>query len=115
MAGHRHDSQGVQPLLSFAPEVAAKAILADKGFTGDKIADLCRARGLIPVVPPKDNARNKPQYFPATLYKARKRVEHFFLKLHRFSRIILRRETTITNYLSMIHIAASIIILNTCS
>jgi hypothetical protein len=44
----------------------------------------CRRRGVIPIIPYRENAKNKPKFFPRLLYKARARVEQTIGKLKRF-------------------------------
>jgi transposase len=55
----------------------------------------------VPVIPYRSNAKNRPQYFPKTLYKARARIEQAVSKLKRFTRIALRREKTARNFASL--------------
>ena len=98
-------------LLDLGPEVKPRAAIGDKGYDSKANRQAARDRGIIPVIPCKSNARNKPNYFPAALYKGRARIEQGVGKLKRFKRIALRCEKTALNFLSFVHLAAGFILI----
>jgi hypothetical protein len=53
---------------------------------------LARSRGIAPVIPHRDNEKDKPAFFAKTLYKARGRIEQGIGLLKRFKRVALRCE-----------------------
>ena len=67
---------------------------------------MCRKRGIVPVIPHKSNAKDRPANFPNILYKARSRIEIAVGKLKRFKRIALRCEKTARNFGSFVAIVA---------
>jgi transposase len=85
--------------------------MGDKGYDSKSNRQSARDRGIIPVIPYKSNAKNKPDYFPKTLYKGRARIEQGVGKLKRFKRIALRCEKTALNFLSFVHLAAGFILI----
>jgi transposase len=66
--------------------------LTDKGYDSRANRAACRQRGIAPVIPYRSNAKDKPKFFPKTLYKARARMEQAKGKLKRFKRVALRCE-----------------------
>lgn len=108
VCGNDHEAAHVDVLIDLL-DCEPRAILMDKGFIGDKIAQKVRDKGAIPVIPPKVNAKVKKNFFPRTLYKARSRVENFFARLKKFRRIEFRFDKKARNFLSFIQFAAGII------
>ncbi len=53
---------------------------------------LARSLGIAPVIPHRDNEKDKPAYFAKTLYRARGRIEQGIGILKRFKRVALRCE-----------------------
>ena len=93
-------------LLDLGPDIKPRAAIGDKGYDSKANRALCRARGIVPVIPQKSNAKNKPKNFPHILYKARSRIEIAVGKLKRFKRIALRCEKTARNFGSFVAIVA---------
>jgi Transposase DDE domain len=52
----------------------------------------CRKLRIIPIIPRRANAKNRPSFFPKVLYKTRARVERAMGKLKRFKRVAMRCE-----------------------
>jgi len=98
-------------LLDLGPDIAPRAVMGDKGYDSRANRAAARARGAVPVIPYKSNARNKPKSFPKTLYKGRARIEQAVGKIKRFKRIALRCEKTQRNFLSFIHISAALVLI----
>jgi transposase len=61
----------------------------DRAYEGDDTREKVMDRGLIPVVPPKQNRKN-PWAYDTVLYKRRNEIERFFLRLKRFRKIFTR-------------------------
>ena len=98
-------------LAGLGPDIDPRAALGDKGYDSKANRELCRKRGIVPVIPYKSNARNRPKYFPKILYKARARIEQAVGKFKRFKRIALRCEKTAKNYGSFVALAGAIILI----
>jgi len=108
--GEKGDAPHFPILLDLGPDIRPRAAMGDKGYDSHANRQAARARGAIPVIPYKSNARNKPEYFPKTLYKGRARIEQGVGRLKRFKRIALRCEKTALNYLSFVHLAAGFLL-----
>lgn len=61
-------------LLDLGPDIAPRAAIGDVGYS-TKANRSWRARGIAPVIPHKDDEKDKPAFFAKTLYKARGRIE----------------------------------------
>jgi hypothetical protein len=64
--------------------------------------------GIAPVIPHKDNEKDKPAFFARPLYKARARIEQGIGILKRFKRVALRCEKTARNFRSIVSFAAGL-------
>jgi transposase len=85
--------------------------MGDKGYDSSANREAARSRGSIPVIPYRQNAKEKPEYFPKVLYKGRARIEQGVGKLKRFKRVALRCEKTALNFLSFVHLAAGFVLI----
>lgn len=95
-------------MLDIGPDIAPRAVIADKGYSSRANRATARARRIAPVIPHKDNEKNKPCFFPKALYKARSRIEQGFGRLKRFKRVALRCEKTAANFRSIVSFAAGL-------
>jgi transposase len=84
--------------------------MTDKGYDSNANRTTCRERGIVPVIPYRDNVKNKPNYFPRVLYKGRARIEQTMGKLKRFKRVALRCEKTATSYSAIVAFACAMIL-----
>ena len=109
--GEKGDAPHFQVLAGLGPDIDPRAALGDKGYDSKANRELCRKRGIVPVIPYKSNARNRPKYFPKILYKARARIEQAVGKLKRFKRIALRCEKTAKNFASFVALASGFILI----
>lgn len=109
--GEKSDAPQFQVLGDLGPDINPRAVLGDKGYDSKANHELCRKRGIVPVIPYKSNARNRPKYFPKILYKARARIEQAVGKLKRFKRIALRCEKTAENFASLVALASGFILI----
>lgn len=95
-------------LLDLGPDIAPRAVIGDKGYASKANRAMARARGIAPVIPHKDNEKDKPAFFAKTLYKARARIEQGIGALKRFKRVALRCEKTVRNFRSIVSFAAGL-------
>ena len=103
LPGQRHDSLGVEPLIT---GIDFDALLADKAFDIDRIRAELDERGAMAVIPPKaDRARFIPCDF--AICKWRHLVENFFCNLKEFRRVATRCEKTDTSFAAMSHLVGS--------
>lgn len=109
--GEKGDAPHFPILLELGPDVDPRAAIGDKGYDSKDNRAQSRQRHIIPVIPHKSNAKEKPAFFPKLLYKARARIEQTVGKLKRFKRIALRCEKTATNFASFVSIAAGFIMI----
>jgi hypothetical protein len=68
----------------------------DKGYDSNANRTACRTRGIVPIIPYCDNAKNRPNYFAKVLYKGRARIEHPMGKL---KHVALRCKKTATRHI----------------
>jgi transposase len=108
--GEVSDSTQLPTSLDIGPDIQPRAALTDKGYDAQANRAACRARGIVPVIPHRANARKRPMFFPKLLYKGRARIEQAMGKLKRFKRIALRCEKTAENYRSLVASACAIIL-----
>ncbi|MGI4775542.1 MAG: transposase [Janthinobacterium lividum] len=73
--------------------------------------DKLQAAGCIIVIPSKKRRRNTIIH-DRYLYRYRYLIKNFFAKLKQYRAITTRYDKTATNFLSVIHLASSIILLN---
>jgi len=83
-----------------------KALLADKGYDGDRFLENLLMRGIIPIIPPRSN-RKTPEHPDYRRYKDRNRVERMFAKLKQQRRIATRDDKTILSFESFLNLAAA--------
>jgi transposase len=99
LPGQRHDSVGVEPLIT---GVEFDALMADKAFDIDWIRAELNERGAMAVSPPKtDRARPIPCDFAR--YRWRHLVENFFCNLKQFRRIATRYDKTDSSFAAAIY------------
>ena len=103
--GEASDSRNFKTLLDLGPDVAPRAAVADKGYDAKANREAARERGICPVIPYRENAKDRPKYFAKALYKGRARIEQAVGKLKRFKRVAMRCEKTAQNYASFVALA----------
>ena len=104
-AGQDADIAAAPDVLALAP--AIKALLADKGYDGDKLRAQIIDLGAKPVIPNKSN-RVVLHPFSKRAYKGRNVIERCFCRLKDFRRIATRYDKRADTFLSTILIAAAI-------
>ena len=106
--GEKADAPLFPILLDIGPDIVPRAAIGDKGYSSKANRAAARARGIAPVIPYKDNEKDKPVFFAKLLYKARARIEQGIGVVKRFKRVALRCEKTARNYRSIVSFAAGL-------
>ena len=83
-------------------------VLGDKGYDSNDFVAEIEKSGARPVIPSKKNRIEQREY-DQDIYKERNLIERLFQKLKRYRRIASRFERRAVHYLSMLHIASSVI------
>jgi transposase len=102
LPGQRHDSVGVAALID---DVPVAALIGDKAFDSNSLRHKLDERGVLAVIPPKNN-RKEVISCDFAMYGWRHLVENFFCSLKQFRRIATRYDKTDTSYAAMIYLAA---------
>jgi transposase len=85
--------------------------ITDKGYDSQSNRAAARARGITPVIPRRENSKERGRFFPKKLYKLRARIEQTIGKLKRFKRIAFRCEKTIASFTALVSFACSIMLI----
>ena len=85
-------------------------VIGDKGYDSDPLVNKLKDRGIDAIIPPKKN-RKQPREYDKIIYKERNKAERGFSFLKQYRRIATRYEKTSRNFLGMIFLAASMILL----
>jgi len=103
LPGQRHDSIGVEPLIS---GLDFEALIGDKAFDNNWLRANLNERGAAAVIPSK---ADRVAYIPhdAEMYKWRHLVENFFCRLKAFRRIATRYEKTDACFAGLINLVAT--------
>jgi transposase len=109
-AGEVNDTTQLETSLDIGPDITPRAAITDKGYDSASNRVACRKRGILPVIPHRSNAKNRPKWFPKQLYKTRARIEQAIGKLKRFKRITLRCEKTAESYQAIADFACGLIL-----
>ena len=100
--GQRNDITLAHDLIAgFEPE----AVLGDKGYDADLLAEAIETSGSEVVIPRKRN-RKKPRAYDRDLYKERNKIERFFNKLKQFRRVATRYDKLLDNFMGFVKLAA---------
>jgi len=107
LAGQRHDSIGVEPLLH---GILIEALIGDKAFDSDWLRAELNDRGALAVIPP-NASRAGTILYDKEMYKWRHMGENVFQKIREFRRIATRYDKTDTSFRAAIHLVASFLAL----
>lgn len=105
--GQASDIGQAERLLAAVPETAQTAV-ADKGYDSNRFVECVLARAMEPVIPPRDNRKEKRPY-DTHVYKERHLVECFFGKIKHYRRIFSRFEKTSRNFMGFLRFVAALI------
>ena len=83
--------------------LAAEMLLADKAYDTDAIIEQCLRQGIVPVIPPKRNRKEKRAY-DEHVYKLRHLIENAFLYLKQWRGIATRYAKNTASFLAAVQI-----------
>jgi transposase len=84
--------------------------MTDKGYDSQANRAAALARGINPVIPRRENSKQRGRFFPKRLYKLRARIEQTIGKLKRFKRVAMRCEKTDISYSAIISFACGLML-----
>jgi transposase len=108
--GEASDSTQFATSLDIGPDIRPRIAITDKGYDSQANRAAALARGITPVIPRRENSKQRGRFFPKRLYKLRARVEQTIGKLKRFKRIAMRCEKTDTSYSAIISFACGLML-----
>jgi transposase len=107
LPGQRHDSVGVEPLIT---GVDFDALIGDKAFDSNALRAILNERGAAAVIPAKaDRTTTSPH--DTEMYKWRHLIENLFQRLKEFRRIATRYDKTDTSFAAMIYLVGAFLTL----
>ena len=83
--------------------IAARYLLADKGYNSEQIINQAESQGMVAVIPPRSNRKNQREY-DKNLYKLRHRIENTFLHIKRWRGIATRYAKNTKSFIAALHI-----------
>jgi transposase len=107
LPGQRHDSIGVEPLIT---GLDFDALIADKAFDNNVLRASLNDRGALAVIPAKTN-RKTPIPHDAEMYKWRHLVENLFQRIKEFRRIATRYDKTDASFAAAIYLVGAFLAL----
>jgi transposase len=108
--GEASDSTEFMTSLDIGPDIRPRIAVTDKGYDSRANRDAARVRGITPVIPRRENSKERGRFFPRRLYRLRARIEQTIGKLKRFKRIALRCDKTATSYAPFISFACALML-----
>lgn len=109
-AGEASDSTEFETSLDLGPDIAPRIAITDKGYDSAANRQAARERGITPVIPRRENSRQRRRFFPKRLYRLRARIEQTIGKLKRFKRAAMRCDKTITSYAAFVSFACALLL-----
>lgn len=83
-----------------------KALLADKGYDGDRLCENLLLRGILPIIPPRSN-RKAPIHPDYRRYRDRNRIQRMFGKRKRQRGIATRYNKSVLSFEDFLNLAAA--------
>jgi transposase len=80
----------------------AENLIADRGYDTDAAVEMTREAGMVPVIPPKSNRKDKRRY-DEHLYRLRHLVENAFAEMKQWRGIATRYAKNAASYLAAVH------------
>ena len=72
--GEASDSTQFETSLDIGPDVRPRIAVTDKGYDSEANRVAALARGITPVIPRRENSKQRGRFFPKRLYKLRARI-----------------------------------------
>ncbi len=91
------------------PRLRPERVVGDKGYSGKKIREYLRKRGIGAVIARQKNEKRKKGRFDKEAYRKRNVVERAINRLKQFRRVATRYEKRAANYRAMLVIAAIVL------
>jgi transposase len=104
-AGQESDVKQGAPLIK---DLAAQAVIADKGYDSDDLIKSVEAHGMKAVIPPRKNRKDQRAY-DKHLYRERHLVECFINKIKHYRRVFSRFDKLAKNYMSFLSFVSALI------
>ena len=108
--GEASDSTQFETSLNIGPDIRPRIAITDKGYDSRTNRAAARARGITPVIPRRENSKQRGRFFPKRLYKLRVRIEQTIGKLKRFKRVAMRCDKTDVSYSAIISFACGLLL-----
>jgi transposase len=108
--GEASDSTEFETSLDIGPDIRPRVAITDKGYDSQTNRAAALVRGITPVIPRRENSKQRGRFFPKRLYKLRARIEQTIGKLKRFKRVAMRCEKTDISYSAIISFACTLIL-----
>ena len=109
--GEASDSTQFETSLDIGPDIRPRVAMTDKGYDSQTNRAAALARGITPIIPRRENSKQRGRFFPKRLYKLRARVEQAIGKLKRFKRVAMRCEKTDISYSAIISFACGLMLI----
>ena len=104
------DSTQFETSLDLGPDIRPRIAMTDKGYDSHANRAAARVRGITPVIPRRENSKERGRFFPKRLYRLRARIEQTIGKLKRFKRVAMRCEKTDISYSAIISFACGLML-----
>jgi len=108
--GQASDSTQFETSLNIGPDIRPRIAITDKGHDSQANRAAALARGITPVIPRRENSKQRRRFFPRRLYKLRARIEQTIGKLKRFKRVAMRCEKTHISYSAIVSFACALML-----
>jgi transposase len=108
--GEVSDSTQFETSLDIGPDVRPRIAMTDKGYDSHTNRAAALARDITPIIPRRENSKQRGRFFPKRLYKLRARIEQTIGKLKRFKRVAMRCEKTDISYSAIISFACGLML-----
>jgi transposase len=108
--GEVSDSTEFETSLDIGPDIRPRIAVTDKGYDSQSNRSAAQARGITPVIPRRENSKQRGRFFPKRLYKLRARIEQTIGKLKRFKRVAMRCDKTDISYSAIISFACGLML-----
>ena len=108
--GEASDSTQFETSLDIGPDIRPRIAVTDKGYDSHANRAAALSRGNTPIIPRRENTKQRGRFFPKRLYKLRARIEQTIGKLKRFKRVVMRCEKTDISYSAITSFACGLML-----